>query len=192
MSEDVLIVMRALRFAADAHTDHRRKGERAEPYVNHLVEVAGLVAEATDGKDPNLIAAALLHDVIEDTDHVEADIEAAFGADITALVVAVTDDVSLPKSERKELQIARAPHLSPRAKMLKIADKTSNLRAILASPPAGWDFYRRQAYYNWASAVVGHCRGISPSLEAAFDAAFEAGTRHRYGLADPIAIILEP
>ncbi|HOV04570.1 MAG TPA: HD domain-containing protein [Hyphomicrobiales bacterium] len=189
MSEDVLFVIRAMRFATEAHTDQRRKGERAEPYVNHLVEVADLVAGASQGRDRNLIAAALLHDVVEDTTHSIDEITAAFGEDVAMLVAAVTDDKSLSKGERKELQVLKAPHLTPRAKMLKLADKTSNLRSIMESPPAGWDFHRRQAYFNWARAVVEGCRGVSPELEAAFDAAFEAGTGNGYGISDPLAAI---
>ena len=61
-----IAVLKAADAAARWHVHQRRKGAAEEPYVNHLLEVASLVAEATDGKDPELVIAALLHDAIED------------------------------------------------------------------------------------------------------------------------------
>ncbi|MBK0400199.1 HD domain-containing protein [Limibaculum sp. M0105] len=168
------LVARACHQAAVWHADQRRKGERAEPYVNHLTEVAALVAEATDGGDPNLIAAALLHDAIEDAGVSHAQIEAAFNRDVADLVAEVTDDKSLEKAERKRLQVEHAPAKSPRAKMIKLADKTSNLRAILASPPAGWNVARKREYLDWAGRVVAGARGTNARLEAAYDEAAAA------------------
>ena len=66
MTEQWLLVLRAADTAARWHVNQRRKGATAEPYINHLLEVAMLVAEATEGKDAELIMAALLHDAIED------------------------------------------------------------------------------------------------------------------------------
>jgi (p)ppGpp synthase/HD superfamily hydrolase len=175
MGEDVLKIARALDFAARKHAAQRRKGEAAEPYVNHVAEVARLVAEATGGRDADLVAAALLHDTIEDTGATREELEAAFGAGVAALVAEVTDDKSLPKHERKRLQVEKAPHKSDRAKMLKLADKTSNLHSIVASPPASWDLDRRREYFDWAARVAAGCRGVSPELERRFDEAHAAG-----------------
>jgi hypothetical protein len=77
-----------------------------------------------------------------------------FGGDVADLVAEVTDDKSLPKAERKRLQIENAPHKSVRAQQIKLADKISNLRAILASPPTAWDFQRKKEYFEWAKRVV--------------------------------------
>ena len=88
------------------------------------------------------------------------------------LVAEVTDDKRLAKPERKRLQIEHAAHASPRAKMLKLADKCSNLTAILGSPPPDWPLLRRQEYFEWAHAVVAGCRGVNPRLEAQFDALY--------------------
>ena len=99
---------------------------------------------------------------------------AAFGEDIAELVAEVTDDKSLPKAERKRLQVLHAPDRSPRAKVLKLADKTSNLRAIAASPPADWSPERLRDYVEWARSVVAGLRGVSPWLEARFDEAADA------------------
>ncbi len=168
-------VLHTAEVAAGWHAAQRRKGEAAEPYINHLLEVAALVGEATGGNDPSLVMAALLHDSIEDCGIARSEIEARFGADVAELVDAVTDDKSLPKLERKRLQIEHAAHASARAKMLKLADKISNLRALAASPPAGWPAARQQEYLAWARAVVAGTRGVNAWLEGVFDqAAVEA------------------
>ncbi len=93
---------------------------------------------------------------------------------MAGLVAEVTDDKSLPKAERKQRQIEHAGAASPGAKRIKIADKTSNLRSMCASPPAGWPSERIAEYIAWAGAVVERCRGADPELEAQFDVAFEA------------------
>ena len=161
---------RAFDFAARRHVHQRRKGEAAEPYINHLAEVAALLAEATGGDDPVLLVASLLHDTIEDQDVTRAEIAASFGDEVASLVVEVTDDKSLPKIERKRLQVENAPKKTERAKLLKLADKTSNLRAIANSPPA-WPLQRQREYVDWAERVVAGCRGVNAQLERAFDAA---------------------
>ena len=138
MSADIVLLARAADYAARQHIAQRRKGERAEPYINHLTEVAALLAEATDGADVVLLAGGLLHDTLEDTDATYEDLEQRFGPEVAALVAEVTDDKSLPKEERKRLQIDKTPSKSRRAKLLKIADKTSNLRSMVNSPPKGW------------------------------------------------------
>ncbi len=168
---DLRRVLAAADTAARWHTDQRRKGAAQEPYINHLLEVAHLVTEATGGRDADLTIAALLHDAIEDCGITEAEITERFGTDVTALVAAVTDDKALPKAERKRLQIAHAAKTSDRAKILKLADKTSNLRAMKASPPANWPAERKQEYIAWARAVVAGVRGANPWLEAVFDQA---------------------
>ena len=173
-AQAVRLLARAYRFAAERHARQRRKGDAAEPYVNHLTEVADLVAEATGGRDPDLVAAAMLHDVVEDTPTRLEEVEALFGTDIAGLVGEATDDTSLPRAERKRLQVAHAPARSPRAKMLKLADKTSNVRALATSPPADWQRDRRADYIRWAREVVAGLRGPSPWLEAQFDAAAAA------------------
>lgn len=175
MSQAVVDLARALDFAARKHRDQRRKGAAAEPYINHLTEVARLVAEATGGKDAPSVIAALLHDTIEDTRTTREELEREFGPEVAALVSEVTDDKNLPRAERKRLQIANAPHKSERAKMIKIADKTSNLRSIVTSPPVDWDSRRQREYFEWAAKVVDGCRGTNRNLEALFDAAHRAG-----------------
>lgn len=155
-------------FAAEAHAGQRRKGAAAEPYVNHVADVARRVA-ASEAVDATLLIDAILHDVAEDTDRSLGDIEARFGPEVAALVAEVTDDKSLPKAERKRLQVAHAPGRSPAAKRLKLAGKASNVAALADSPPHFWDVARRREYLGWAREVVAGLRGADPLLEAAFD-----------------------
>lgn len=169
-------LVRALEFAARKHRSHRRKGEAEEPYVNHLAEVTLLLAEATGGEDPVLLMAGLLHDTIEDTATTEEELAAEFGPEVAGLVAEVTDDKSLEKQERKRLQIERASLGSRRAQMLKLADKTSNVRSIVHSPPRNWSRRRKAEYLRWAARVVEHCRGANRHLEAEFDKALTSAT----------------
>ncbi len=171
MTNPLATVLEAADTAARWHAGQRRKGAAQEPYINHLLEVAHLVAEATGGADTALVVAALLHDAIEDCGVAEEAIAAQFGADVAGLVAAVTDDKSLKKEVRKQLQVDRAAGKPARVKLLKLADKTSNLRAMAASPPANWPAARRAEYVAWARAVAGGLRGTNAWLEAAFDAA---------------------
>ena len=164
-------VARALDFAARRHAGQRRKGLRAEPYVNHLTEVALLLAEASDGADPALVMAGLLHDTIEDTGTTRDELAAVFGNDVASLVVEVTDDTRLDRESRKRLQVENAPKKSRRARMIKIADKIANLRSIAESPPVGWSARRKRKYVAWAREVVAACGETSEVLEKLFEQA---------------------
>lgn len=177
MSKAVVDLARALDFAARKHAHQRRKGEDAEPYVNHLADVARLVAEATGGRDATAVVAALLHDTIEDTATKRSELARAFGPRVAAIVAEVTDDKRLPRQVRKHLQVEQARHKSRRAKLIKIADKTSNLRSLLTSPPVDWSLDRQREYLEWAARVVAGCRGVNPWLERQFDAAYRAALR---------------
>lgn len=175
LAAPLLDFARALDFAAHKHIDQRRKGVRAEPYVNHLSEVALLVAEATGGQDAVAVIAALLHDTLEDTDASYEEIERLFGPEVVKVVAETTDDKRMSKAERKQHQIDAAPTASRRAKLVKLADKVSNLRSMAASPPADWPLTRKVEYFEWAHAVVAGLRGTDARLEALFDRAYRDG-----------------
>ena len=166
---DVVAVMKAADFAARKHTNQRRKGEGAEPYLNHLIEVANLVAEASDGR-AEAVVAALLHDVVEDQDVTIDEVAALFGSTVASIVAEVTDDKSLPKQVRKDKQVSGAHHKSNDASIIKLADKTSNLRAIAKSPPP-WPVDRKRTYVEWARAVVSGLPFKQAGLLAKFDEA---------------------
>jgi len=161
--DDTLRLTRALAFAARAHANQRRKGAAQEPYINHLVEVAGLVAEATDGAEVELVVGALLHDAIEDTAVAVDDIEREFGARVAGWVAENSDDMSLAKPERKRRRLEQAPHKSAGAKIIKIADVISNLRATAKSPPAGWPA-------EWCLGYIRGCRALHAAMRGANDA----------------------
>jgi len=177
MAKEWIAVLKSADAAARWHVHQRRKGAAEEPYINHLLEVATLVAEATSGEDPELVVAALLHDAIEDQEVPRAVIANAFGAGAAALVEEVTDDKSLPKQERKCLQVENAPKKSRRAKILKLADKTSNLRALAASAPPNWSVKRRLEYVTWAREVAAGLTGVSEWLEREFEHAARQAER---------------
>ena len=160
-------VLAAAHYAAVMHADQRRKGAGAEPYVNHVLDVARRLTEASEPPSETLLIAALLHDVVEDTAGTLGDIAARFGPETAALVAEVTDDKSLPKAERKRLQVETVPHKSADAKRLKLADKASNVAAIATHPPE-WPLARKQAYLDWAEQVITGCQGVDAALEAAF------------------------
>jgi (p)ppGpp synthase/HD superfamily hydrolase len=169
LRDHLALVTRAADFAARRHVSQVRKGAAREPYLNHLAEVAALLAESADAPDATLVAAGWLHDTVEDTATEREELAEIFGEEIASLVAEVTDDKSLPKQERKRLQIETAPHKSPRAKALKIADKISNVRSLMVSPPDNWERARLIDYVDWAEKVVRGCRGVNARLEALFD-----------------------
>jgi (p)ppGpp synthase/HD superfamily hydrolase len=151
---ELISVMRAADAAARWHVHQRRKGSAQEPYINHLLEVASLVTQATDGAEPDVVIAALLHDAIEDQDVTSEMIASGFGKHVADIVMQVTDDRLLPKEERKRLQIETALKKSREAKLIKLADKISNVRAVTISPAIGWPVQRRLDYIDWAKQVV--------------------------------------
>lgn len=166
------LILRALEFAAHKHRDQRRKDVHASPYINHPIALANILVNEADIHDPEVICAALLHDTIEDTETTAAELEAEFGTVVRDIVLEVTDDKLLPKVERKRLQVEHAGHASAKAKLVKLADKISNLRDIASSPPASWSLVRQQEYFEWARAVIAGVRGANAKLEAAFDEAY--------------------
>ena len=170
---DVLLLARAWNFSTERHVNQRRKGQAQEPYVNHLAEVAEMVAIATEGQDANLVAAAVLHDTVEDTATPLTELASEFNTDIADLVAEVTDDKRLSKEERKRRQVEHAAAKSVRAKILKLADKTSNLRSLTKSPPTDWSQQRKREYLDWAVEVAKGLRGSNAWLEARFDEAAE-------------------
>jgi guanosine-3',5'-bis(diphosphate) 3'-pyrophosphohydrolase len=164
----------ALAFAAEKHRNQRRKDPEASPYINHPIGLANVLANEAGVVDERILIAAVLHDTIEDTETTEGELVAHFGAEVAAIVMEVTDDKSLPKAERKQLQVEHAAHASVAAKHVKLADKICNLRDIATSPPANWPLERKQEYFDWAKRVIDALRGVNPKLEAIFDAAYAA------------------
>lgn len=168
-------LLKATHFAAQKHSRQRRKNAHASPYINHPIEVAFHLSEVGKVVDEDILIAALLHDTFEDTETTREEVVALFGDEVARLVSECSDDKSLPKMERKWLQIEHAPHKSPGAKQIKIADKTCNLRSILADPPADWSLQRQLDYFRWAEKVIAGLRGVNDRLDEAVAVLLQQG-----------------
>jgi len=170
-----LFLLRAIDFAARKHKDQRRKDEEASPYINHPVYVALLLAEVGKITDPEILAGAILHDTIEDTQTTPEELEAKFGPRVRKLVEEVSDDKSRTREVRKQLQIDHAQHLSPDAALIKLADKIANVVDITHSPPKNWPLKRKTEYLNWAEQVVSNCPKVNDALAEYFSAVLSEG-----------------
>lgn len=166
---DVAILLKAVAFSAARHRNQRRKGAEAFPYINHPLEVAEMLASVAAVADLDTLVAAVLHDTIEDTGTSGEEIETLFGRKVRIIVEEVTDDKRLPKELRKRLQAERAPRLSNPAKLIRIADKISNIQELMHSPPQHWSAQRRREYLEWARGVVDGCLGVNEALEHRFN-----------------------
>jgi guanosine-3',5'-bis(diphosphate) 3'-pyrophosphohydrolase len=162
-------LLEAVMFAADRHRTQRRKDVEASPYINHPIALAHLLSTVGGIEDMDVLRAAILHDTVEDTETTEAELRDKFGDAVANMVMEVTDDKSLSKQRRKELQVEHAPHKSRGAALIKLADKTCNLRDIATSPPADWSLVRQQLYFDWAKRVVDSLPPVSEQLRQAFD-----------------------
>lgn len=171
------IFLRALRFAAARHSDQRRKDSTRAPYINHPIAVAEILWRVGGVRDITTLTAALLHDTVEDTATRPEEIAALFGEEVRALVMEVTDDKSLPKARRKELQVENAPHKSQRARQIKLADKISNIYDIVHFPPSDWPLARKKEYLAWTKQVIDGLRGHNPQLEALYDEVLAEGEK---------------
>ena len=160
-------------FAAEKHKYQRRKGFNQIPYINHPLKVSKLLSDCGE-TDEDLLIAALLHDIIEDTDATADEITKEFGKTVCDIVLEVTDDKELPYAIRKELQVKFAPTLSLNAKKLKIADKICNIRDII-SYPLDWSTERKLTYLEWAQLVIKGCEGVNEELEKIFEHTLERG-----------------
>jgi guanosine-3',5'-bis(diphosphate) 3'-pyrophosphohydrolase len=167
---DFSTFLRALQYAAQCHADQRRKSNRHAPYINHPIGVVLELWQTGGVRDPGTLVAALLHDTIEDTAAKPIEIREQFGEEVLDLVLEVTDDKSLPKTERKRLQVVNASRKSPRARQIKLADKINNISEIAHEPPTDWSLLRRREYLDWTEQVINGLRGQNPALEARFDA----------------------
>jgi guanosine-3',5'-bis(diphosphate) 3'-pyrophosphohydrolase len=171
---EIALLMDALAFSARKHRNQRRKDVDASPYINHPIALARVLAVEGGVTNHRTLAAAILHDTLEDTETTYEELKEQFGRAIADVVREVSDDKTLSKAERKRLQIEHARHLSRRARLVKLADKICNVRDMASHPPHGWSLERRREYYDWAKKVVDQIRGTHARLEAAFDEAYAA------------------
>ena len=165
---DTAFVDKAIKFAVDAHANTERRG-KGFPYVIHVLEAMEIVATLTN--DPELLAAAALHDTVEDTDVTVDQIRAEFGDRVAAIVHAESDEIdpSIPECEtwraRKQAAIDRLRNASHDAKIVAMGDKLSNMRAIARDYDVKgdelWKIFHApggKADHEW------HYRGLAKSL----------------------------
>ena len=167
-------LLTAISFAAHKHRAQRRKDAEASPYINHPLALAHVLATEGRVKDLKTLMAAVLHDTVEDTETTYDELVDHFGRKVADVVMEVTDDKSLAKADRKRAQIEHAPHMSKRATLVKLADKTCNLRDVANNPPADWPLQRRREYFDWAGAVVDALPVVNKRMLQAFRAALDA------------------
>ena len=177
MDNETGLFLKAIHFSADKHRDQRRKDVQHSPYINHPIELAEKLWEVGGVRDGVPLIAAILHDTLEDTETTPDEIRALFGEKVLSVVLEVTDDKSLPKETRKQMQIDHAPHISSEAKLVKLADKICNLYDLIHSPPRMWTIGRKREYLLWTEQVVARLRGANPALENHYDQLLANGKR---------------
>ena len=169
------LILKAAHFSAQKHSTQRRKDENASPYINHPISVALAIAQIGGVDDPEILAAALLHDTLEDTKTEPEELEAEFGKKVCEYVLDVTDDKTLPKDERKSRQIEHAKKISKGAALIKLGDKISNVTDVINNPPEDWDINRRKEYLDWAEKVIDNCPKVNDRMEDKFQEIIKQG-----------------
>ena len=172
-------ILAAIHFASGKHRTGRRKNKAKTPYINHPIAVAHHLATVAGVSDSATLIAAVLHDTIEDTETTREELDATFGVEIRQLVEEVTDDKTLEPPVRKQRQVEHASKLSDRAKLIKLADLTCNLKDVLDDPPASWSNERRMKYLEWTDQVVAACRSSNKKMEQNYYGLLE---QNYYGL----------
>ena len=169
------LILKAAHFAAKKHRGQRRKDEHASPYIIHPISVALAITQIGGVDDPETLAAALLHDTLEDTETTPEELEAEFGKKVCEYVLDVSDDKTLPKDERKRRQIEHAKKISKGAALIKLGDKISNVTDVINSPPEDWDINRRKEYLDWAGKVIENCPKVNDRMENKFKEIIKQG-----------------
>ncbi len=165
---ETLQLLRAVRFAAEKHRDHRRKGETAAPYINHPIAVAMQLAEAEFEANTELLIAAILHDVVEDTETTFGEVRSRFGQRVASIVAEVTDDKTLDEKTRKRRVVETIARKSREAHLLKLSDLIANVYDVIHYPP-NWSRDRKQRYFDWSERVAAAIRGVHAGLESRLD-----------------------
>jgi (p)ppGpp synthase/HD superfamily hydrolase len=171
MSADPL-VQRALEFATEKHKDQKRKNKSRDAYIVHPVEVMNILKDC-GVTDTATLCAALLHDTVEDTGTTSEELVENFGQDVCTIVLECTDDKSLAKVDRKKAQIEHAKHISDKGKLVKLADKLSNIGSLTNDPPARWSEEVVTGYVRWGFAVCEGLFGVNDKLDEKMKAVFQ-------------------
>jgi guanosine-3',5'-bis(diphosphate) 3'-pyrophosphohydrolase len=154
----------ALMYALEKHASQKRRD--GSPYVAHPIRVAESLRSIGGVADPEVVMAALMHDLIEDTDCEYDDLRKRFGTRIADLVAVLSGDMRLPKPERRAEVIERARHGSKEVKAIRLADRLDNLLDM-----AGFSLARKLEYLEGSRRTLAACRGANAGLEAALERA---------------------
>ena len=173
--ENNQLIEKALAFATEKHKNHTRQDKEKSPYIVHPIAVRHILSDVGGVEDPEVLAAALLHDTIEDTETTVDELIDNFGERVCSLVQEVTDDKTLPRLQRKQRQIDHAKEISEGAALIKLGDKISNVTDITNTPPTNWDSNRRLEYFDWAEKVINNCPKVNTSLENHFKDSIQKG-----------------
>lgn len=170
-------IRRADQFAERAHAGQYRKGKPGAPlipYIEHPRAVARILHDEAGIVDPVILQAALLHDTMEDTGATHENLVAEFGHDVADVVRELTNPVDFGPGGKAAWQAAHAKTMSARAAAVKVADKTANLRDLIASPP-DWDTLRKRKYFEDAMQVVQAMGQRHPIMEQLFSTTYLTG-----------------
>ncbi|HEC60187.1 hypothetical protein LCGC14_1021930 [marine sediment metagenome] len=159
-TSDTVMLIEAINFAAKAHKNQRRKGDGDSPYINHLIEVLSLLSSSAKVTDTNILIAAVLHDILEDTDTSESELIDKFGATVASYVSSVSDDKTMSLAERRDKQLKSILKASDPIKYIKLADHCSNIASI----PPNWNKQRLKEYIQWSHSVAEKCFMVSKAL----------------------------
>jgi GTP diphosphokinase / guanosine-3',5'-bis(diphosphate) 3'-diphosphatase len=141
-----------IRFVEERHFGQKRKSYDLD-FTYHLYEIMLILSNA-GVTDKDILMAGLGHDLIEDTDTTQDEIRKQFGDKVTNIILDCTDDRTTKKKDRKLHQIKIASQLDINSRLVKLADKISNLQSLLIAPPKKWDSQRLYGYILWSRKVV--------------------------------------
>ncbi|MBM3366150.1 MAG: HD domain-containing protein [Betaproteobacteria bacterium] len=134
--------------------------------ILNTADVAQMLQEAGES-DPFLLAAAMLHDLLQFGSVTEPDIASVFGSEVGCIVAEVTDNPRLSRSTRKALRITIAPNMSRRAKLLKLAQLVASVRNLATpTPPSPWDEKQRFDFFDWVEKFSAATGVQNPTLQA--------------------------
>ena len=170
LHDSIHLLVRAIKFASEKHQFQKRKREHPIPYINHPIATVEILTEC-GVVNRNVLAAAALHDTLEDTNTSKEELEREFGKEITSIVQEVTDDKKLDKVTRKKLQLEHARTISKEAKLVKLADKYSN---CMDPPPSIWSKEEYEGYNIWSYAIFLQAKGINSLLDSKLENLFHS------------------
>ena len=167
------VIEKAKEIASYAHRNHVRNDDAKTPYVQHLAEVADLVRES--GGTESEIAAAWLHDTVEDTHITIDDIRKEFSEEIAEIVAGLTDMpewTTLSLAERKARQAKRVSKESSSIRRVKLADQASNVQ-IVGKKKLDSTTHKKITYIVGAKKIAEACKGVSAYLDTSFEERYQ-------------------